>query len=183
MGLVYVLPAIWWLSRQESESSVTQRLGLHLKPDRALFVLGSGIGLYLIALAVFILWPPPSCGFRFWQSGSCWPALSSDWLLVLPLICVMAMITDLWTRGFVLLQASERWGDGKAIALQNVFWLLLHLYELELLAPSMGWLGAICLALFLGLVGDLLALKERSVVGLMAGHAILNIGWALSLTL
>ena len=81
----------------------------------------------------------------------------------------------------MLLQAAERWGEPKAIALQNALWLLLHLYELELLAPSMGWAGALLLAVFLGIVGDLLALKERSVVGLMAGHAILNIGWVLSL--
>jgi len=93
----------------------------------------------------------------------------------------MAMITDLWTRGFVLLQAADKWGERPAILLQNSLWLILHLYELELLAPSMGWVGAITLALFLGLIGDLIALRTRSVVGLMAGHALLNVGWAISL--
>ena len=93
----------------------------------------------------------------------------------------MAMVTDLWTRGFVLLQAAQKWGEMPAIILQNVLWILLHLYELELLAPSMGWAIAILLALTLGFLGDIIALKEKSVVGLMTGHAILNIGWASAL--
>ena len=69
------------------------------------------------------------------------------------------------------------------MCIRDSLWILLHLYELELLAPSMGWTGAILLALFLGFLGDIIALRERSVVGLMAGHAILNIGWASALAL
>ncbi len=184
MILVYVVPAVWWLRRYRSNESVTKELGMHLSKDRATFVLGTGIGLYCIALAAFLLWPPQMCGFTFWSSNSdCNTAGLSDWLIVLPTICVMAMVTDLWTRGFVLLQAADRWGEAPAIALQNALWILLHLYELELLAPSMGWAGAILLALFLGFLGDIIALRERSVVGLMAGHAILNIGWASALAL
>ncbi len=181
MSVVYVIPAIWWL-RRRAKKPVFAELGLKLPRERAPFILGTGILLYCLALMVFLLWPPKSCGFTFWSDDTaCGARHLTDWLVVLPLICIMAMITDLWTRGFVLLQAAERWGEPQAIALQNALWLLLHLYELELLAPSMGWVGAVLLAIFLGLVGDLIALKERSVVGLMAGHAILNIGWVLSL--
>ena len=182
MSLVYVIPAIWWLKKYRSKHSVTRELGLHLPMDRAVIILGTGIGLYCIALAAFLLWPPQMCGFTFWSSNSaCNSADISDWLIVLPTICIMAMVTVLWTRGFVLLQAAEKWGEMPAIILQNVLWILLHLYELELLAPSMGWAIAILLALTLGLLGDFIALKEKSVVGLMAGHAILNIGWASAL--
>lgn len=181
MSIVYVIPAIWWL-RRNNKNQIFAEMGLSLPRERAPFILGTGILLYCFALMAFLLWPPQSCGFTFWSSeAGCRAPQLADWLVVLPLICIMAMITDLWTRGFVLLQAAERWGEPKAIALQNALWLLLHLYELELLAPSMSWAGALLLAVFLGIVGDLLALKERSVVGLMAGHAILNIGWVLSL--
>ena len=180
MILVYILPALWYL-RRHGEGRTAERLGLILPRGRVTLIMASGLGLYTIALAVFMLWPPPSCGFRFWETGVCTDTMVSDWMVTLPVICIMAMITDLWTRGFVLLQAAERWGEPTAIILQNILWLLLHLYELELLAPTMGWTGAVLLALFLGIVGDMIVLRERSVIGLMAGHALLNIGWAVSL--
>jgi|TARA_B110000263_G_C15242367_1_gene479993 membrane protease YdiL (CAAX protease family) len=180
MLIVYVIPAIWWLKRN-NKGGTFNSLGLSFPKGQKFLILGTGLALYSIALAVFMLWPPQSCGFTFWQANRCTDTVPSDWALTLPLICIMAMITDLWTRGFVLLQAADKWGERPAILLQNTLWLILHLYELELLAPSMSWVGAIALALFLGLVGDIIALRTRSVVGLMAGHALLNIGWAISL--
>lgn len=180
MLIVYVIPAIWWLKRNNKESTFNS-LGLSFQKGQRVFIIGTGLALYSIALAAFMLWPPQSCGFTFWQANRCTDTVLSDWFFTLPLICIMAMITDLWTRGFVLLQAADKWGERPAIILQNSLWLILHLYELELLAPSMSWFGAIALALFLGLIGDLIALRTRSVVGLMAGHALLNVGWAISL--
>lgn len=188
MLLVYVVPAALWLrfhpeARRDTAAAddaprLHHRLGLILPRAHAPLILLTGFALYSVALAAFILWPPTESGFRFWEGTTTW----DDHWVVLPAICLMAMVTDLWTRGFVLLEAADRWGREPAILVQNVLWLLLHLYELDILADTMTWPGAIALALFLGITGDLVALRWRSVVGLMVGHAWLNIGWVLWLT-
>ena len=190
MALIYILPAILWLrfhpdaTTQQEERAIVptpllHRLGMRLPVNQAPWILGTGLLLYTVGLAAFILWPPHESGFTFWETSARW----TDLAIVLPCICLMAAITDLWTRGFVLLQAADRWGIHIAVALQNALWLILHAYEIEILADSMTWTGAIALALFLGVTGDLVALRWRSVAGLMLGHAWLNIGWVLWLIL
>jgi len=139
----------------------------------------AGIGLYTIALAAFILFPPMSSGFRFWTSD----AGALDWMVTLPCICIMAAVTDVWTRGFVLLNLAPRIGTTGAIVVQNILWIVLHLYELEILATSMTWFGAFLLAITLGVLGDAIALHWGSVRPLMAGHIWLNIGWVAALFL
>ena len=183
MFAVYLLPVFLWFKLNPVEGKFSYNMGLNLPSEGKFAAVGLGLLLYMFALATFILWPPESCGFRFWENNlhRCSTATKIDWIITLPLLCCMAMLTDLWTRGFVLIQATERWGEVSGIAMQNLFWLLLHLYELEILAPSMSWPGAIILALILGILGDLIVLKWRCVIGLMGGHALLNIGWVLYL--
>ena len=62
-----------------------------------------------------------------------------------------------------------------AIIGQNFTWFMLHVYEIELLNSYIGYTGAILLTLTLGILGDMIALKTKSIIGLMLGHVILNL--------
>ena len=72
-------------------------------------------------------------------------------------------------------------GVKKAIIVQNVLWIVLHIYELEILSDSMTWFGSLLLAITLGILGDMIALKWNSVRPLMLGHIWLNVGWVVTL--
>ena len=89
-------------------------------------------------------------------------------------VMIMASITDLWTRGFILFQLSERYGDTVAIFGQNLIWLIIHIYEIDILTQYISLGQAILMTLFLGIAGDLLALRTKSIFGLMVGHSLLN---------
>jgi len=184
MVLVWVALPWWLMSRQNFKDYGPVQFGLGPPSHSRISTYLSGIGLYGLALLMFVSFPPKNSGFRFWSfAKDLGGPTVLDWTITLPALCVMAAITDIFTRGFVLLNLKERIGTRGAIITQNILWILLHLYELELLSSAMGWLGAIALALALGVLGDIIALKTGSVRPLMLGHALLNAGWAISASL
>jgi hypothetical protein len=132
-----------------------------------------GIGVYSIALVTFIL----SLGNPDFDSAFRWGAnySLSDWILTLALVSWMAFVTDLWTRGFVLMLLTKYQSPMFGIIGQNITWLVIHIYEIALLGPSMGIVGALGLTLALGVLGDIVALKTKNVIGLGVGHIFLNI--------
>ena len=176
MLTIYVLLPWLLLGRQSIEEDQFT-LGVGPVTTSRVSAWAAGIGLYTIALAAFTIFPPKAPGFVFWTSE----AGALDWMVTLPCICVMAAVTDVWTRGFVLLNLAPRIGTTQAIVVQNILWIVLHLYELELLATSMTWIGALLLAITLGILGDAIALHWGSVRPLMAGHIWLNVGWVAAL--
>ena len=126
-----------------------------------------GIGLYLIPTGIFL-------GFRIFFSA--WQQLTAS-QVILPLLfaCWMAAITDAWFHGFLflgLLNGTKWWF---ALLMQNIYWFFYHVAEIQGLAPTLGLWGAIGLSTFLGIMGDLIAWKYRSVLGLMAGHVLFNL--------
>ncbi len=126
-----------------------------------------GMGVYGIALAVF---------WRYRIFFDSWAGADLATLLtVIPFVCIMAAITDFWTRGFVLLTLSDRYGWLVGIITQNVFWFILHYYEILLLEPYISFWGGVALTLILGLLGDMVTLHYRNIWGLMIGHSLLNI--------
>jgi len=134
-----------------------------------------GISVYSIALVTFIL----SLGNPDFDSAFRWGAdySMSDWILTLALVSWMAFVTDLWTRGFVLMLLTKYQSPMFGIIGQNITWLVIHIYEISLLGPSMGIIGALGLTLALGVLGDIVALKTKNILGLGIGHIFLNIAF------
>ncbi len=164
MILVYVIPVLIFQKRHNGKIG-----GLGVLPSKQYPIssLLGGISIYLIAVYVFLK-------YKIFFGGWIYLPLYVVWQKLI-LIGIMASITDFWTRGFILLELQKRYGDKTAIFWQNVIWFTLHLYEIELLEPSIGYAGAILLTLVLGIGGDMIAIKTKSITGLMLGHIILNI--------
>ncbi len=130
-----------------------------------------GCALYALALAAFL-----HCSNT--------PLLQNDTIRTLsPLAAVwvtgmnsvIAAGTDITTRGFVLLTLKRYTGVRFAVLMQNVGWFAGHLFEISLLASCLGLGWAIALTLTLGILGDLIVLRTRNVVGLAIAHVLLNV--------
>ncbi len=169
MTCVYIfLPFGWALGLKKFKLS---DFGISRKKLTISIILG--IGVYSIALIVFLL----SLGNPDFDNHFRWGTEYSvtEWVLVLALVSWMAFITDLWTRGFVLMLLAKHQSPWFGIFGQNVTWLVIHLYEVVLLGPSIGIFGALVLTIGLGVLGDVVALKTKNILGLGVGHVFLNI--------
>ena len=82
---------------------------------------------------------------------------------------------------FILLTLAKHTRIWFAVAMQNVFWLWGHRAEIAKLAgpECLGMPGAIGLFLLLGILGDVIALRTRNVLGLAIGHILLNLAMIL----
>lgn len=136
-----------------------------------------GIGVYAIALLVFIASiGKPSFDSSFVAGYRNKPLL--DIAITTCLVAVMAMVTDIWTRGFVLMMLAKHKSIAFGIAAQNVTWFLVHIYEIIILMDALTLPGAVALTLTLGILGDVVALKTKNIIGLGIGHIVLNAGFA-----
>jgi hypothetical protein len=88
---------------------------------------------------------------------------------------LVAAGTDLATRGFILLGLARYTHISIAIIAQNLTWYLGHIHEINLLSGCLGYAGALGLTLTLGILGDVIALRTRNVVGLAIAHILLNV--------
>jgi hypothetical protein len=165
MLLGYIVPSLFYLKRKGKPIS---ELGIGIEGSQIFLVSFSlGILLYLVPSYIFAHFEIFTTQWRdrMWLES----------LLLLILIGGMAAITDLWTRGFVLIQVEGIKGALPAIFAQNLIWFTIHIYEIVALTQFIGVYGAILLTLFLGIGGDLIVLRYRNVVGLMVGHIVLNL--------
>lgn len=89
---------------------------------------------------------------------------------------LIAAGTDFATRGFVLLALARYANIPVAVFVQNLTWFLGHIHEINLLTNCLGYWLALGLTLTLGVLGDVIALKTRNVVGLAIAHVLLNVG-------
>lgn len=96
-------------------------------------------------------------------------------MLTLLSMSIVASGTDLTTRGFVLLGLARYSPLIFAIIAQNAIWYLGHLSEIGALTGCLTLWGAIGLTLTLGVLGDIVALKTRNILGLAFAHILLNI--------
>ncbi|MCY3412926.1 MAG: CPBP family intramembrane metalloprotease [Candidatus Heimdallarchaeota archaeon] len=165
MASIYILPVLWFTKRHGGS---WKDLGVLPSKNYPLLSTLGGMAVYFIAVWVFLR-------YRIFFGNWGITPWSIIWIKF-AMICVMASVTDFWTRGFILLELAKRYNDKIAIFWQNVTWFSLHIYEIVLLEPYIGYLGAIALTLTLGIGGDLIALKTRSITGLMLGHCLLNLG-------
>ena len=94
---------------------------------------------------------------------------------MLSCMALIAAGTDIATRGYLLLGLSRYTHVAFAIIVQNLFWYLGHIHEIQKLTDCLGFPGALGLTLTLGVLGDVIALKTRNVLGLAIAHILLNI--------
>ncbi len=130
-----------------------------------------GCGLYAIALAAFL-----HCSSGTMMANHTIRKVSLEEAFVLvPLMGITAAGTDMATRGFLLLTLARHGHVVFAIAMQNLAWFLGHIHEIRLLTDCLGVTMAVGLTLTLGILGDVVVLRTRNVLGLAAAHFLLNI--------
>jgi hypothetical protein len=172
MTLVYIVLPFGWVILLKKESF--KDLGITRKNIFKSLLLGTGV--YSIALAVFLF----SIGKPSFDASFVSGYKNKDIIELVTLgilVSIMAMITDLWTRGFVLMLLSKHKSPFFGIFAQNVTWFMVHLYEIDALREAITLPGAIALTLTLGILGDVAALKTKNILGLGFGHIVLNIGF------
>ena len=172
MTLVYIVLPFWWAMRKLGTR--WEDFGITLKNLGPSLFYGGLV--YMIALVVFILQLNNPVFYRTWAAG--YERMPLPELVVTGLLFSwMAAITDLWTRGFILMQITKYSTATWGVVIQNGTWMIVHLYEIALLAPTLTLPGAILLTVVLGTTGDVVALKTKNIAGLAFGHVILNIGF------
>ena len=132
-----------------------------------------GTGVFSIALVIFLslIGVPEFDRYFMWSQEM----ENGEFAITMILIAWMAALTDIWTRGMVLMPVMKLHGVYLALLTQNVVWLAAHLYELEFLRGSMTLLGAVGLTITLGILGDLVVIRTKNVIGPAVGHIMLNL--------
>lgn len=169
MTLIYlVIPAIWLVYIRKFKFHQLGFTKSNLIQSSVL-----GLAVYSIALIVFFLavGNPEFDRYFLWSQDM--PAL--EFAGTIALIAWMAALTDIWTRGMVMMPILHLHGIYFAILAQNLVWFAAHLYEIEFLMGSLTIAGAVALTLTLGILGDLAAIRTRNIIGLSIGHIALNV--------
>lgn len=165
--LTTVVILYWWASRRLrlplSELGITTKNLL-----KTTFL---GCLLYSLALVAFV-----SCSNDpFIAQHALRRTETTDAMLLLLSMSLTAAGTDLTTRGFILLGLARHSPLIFAIIVQNALWYIGHLSEIAQLSGCLTVWGAVGLTLILGILGDIVALKTRNVVGLALAHIMLNV--------
>jgi membrane protease YdiL (CAAX protease family) len=136
-----------------------------------------GCGIYAIALAAFL----HCAGGEMMANHTIRKVSLGEAFVLVPLMGVTAAATDMATRGFILLTLARHSHVVFAIAMQNLVWFLGHIYEIGLLTDCLGVTMAVGLTLTLGILGDVVVLRTRNVMGLAAAHILLNVALSIYL--
>lgn len=161
-----VLPYTWAYFRLGMKPS-----DLGLNTSRLPLNILLGVSLYSVALAAFI----HCSGDPMIKHHMVSTVDGADAAILTGTMGLVAVSTDLATRGFLLLVLAKYSNLWIAIIMQNLLWFAGHIHEINMLSNCLGYELSILLTLFLGLAGDAITLKTRSVVGLAVAHFALNI--------
>jgi hypothetical protein len=130
----------------------------------------AGIGMYLLfLLPLLALIPSNPEYFRGYRMAA--PALAAWAFLTL----IQVSSVDFFTKRIVQLEVENLWGPAKGMAAQFLAWCGAHVIEYMWLKDIAGPAGAV---LFLGITGAVSGVvywKTKNVLGMMAGHWILNL--------
>lgn len=130
----------------------------------------AGIGLYLVFLLPILgLIPANESYFRGYRMAA--PALAGWAFLTL----IQVSSVDFLTKRIVQLEVEKLWGPGKGMLAQFLAWCGAHVIEYGWLQDLAGPAGAV---LFLGVTGAVTGAvywRTKNVLGMMAGHWILNL--------
>ncbi len=164
--MLVVVPYLWAVKRLGMN---LMDLGLNRQNLGTSTVLGCG--LYLIALAAFI-----HCSNSDVIANHLVRRVDvPDAFKLVTLMGIIAAGTDLTTRGFILLTLTRYSNVFFAIFIQNLIWFLGHIQEIKLLTNCLGLTMATGLTLILGILGDVIVLRTRNVIGLAIAHFMLNV--------
>ena len=130
-----------------------------------------GCGVYAIALAAFL----HCSGGEMMANHTIRKVSLGETFLLVPMMGIIAAGTDMATRGFILVGLARHSHVVFAIAMQNLVWFLAHIHEIGLLTDCLGVTMAVGLTLTLGILGDVVVLRTRNVMGLAAAHFLLNV--------
>ncbi|MGA9163892.1 MAG: CPBP family glutamic-type intramembrane protease [Thiobacillus sp.] len=162
-----VIVLYWWANKRLCLP--LSELGITTKNLLQTTILGCL--LYSLALIAFI-----SCSNDpFIANHVLRHASTKEAMLTLLSMSIVASGTDLTTRGFILLGLARYSPLIFAIIVQNALWYLGHVSEIAQLSGCLTLWGAIGLTLTLGILGDMVALKTRNIMGLAIAHILLNI--------
>ncbi len=126
-----------------------------------------GFLFYLLAATFFVI-------YRIFFSG--WQRANIFGLIVrLILTLFIVILVDLWFHGFLFLGVLKNHNWKIALLVQNVYWFLFHIFEILALFRYIGIFGTFLYIFLVGFIGDLIAYKYKSVIGLMVGHFALNV--------
>ena len=163
---VIIIPYIWAIKRLNFSLQDLGISTINLVPSIIL-----GCALYTLALAAFI-----HCSADPLISNHAIGKLEiTDASIMLLAMAIVAAGTDIATRGFVLFTLARFTNLPIAIVMQNITWFAGHTGEINLLENCLGLWTAIGLTLTLGILGDVIALKTRNIVGLSIAHVLLNV--------
>lgn len=159
---------LYWWAKARLHLSLSD-LGITRKNLLTTIILGCL--LYSVALIAFV-----SCSNDpFIAQHALRTAGTKDAMLLLFAMGLTAAGTDLTTRGFILLGLARYTPIWFAIVVQNALWYLGHISEIAQLSGCMTVWGAVGLTFTLGILGDIVALRTRNVVGLAIAHVLLNV--------
>lgn len=166
VGATILLPSLWAI----------HRLGLHwgdlgVNLSNLGVTLLLGCALYGLALAAFMY----CSADPFIANHAVGKLPLSEALQLTAVMGLIAATSDIATRGFLLLSLARYSPVWFAVLVQNIKWYLGHIHEIDLLSSCLGYASAVGLTLTLGIVGDIIALKTRNVVGLAIAHVLLNV--------
>lgn len=163
---VIIIPYIWAIKRLNFS---LQDLGITTNNLVQSIILGCA--LYTLALAAFL-----HCSADPMISQHILTQLkTADASIMLLAMSIVAAGTDIATRGYILFTVARFTNLPFAIVMQNVTWYAGHIGEIKMLEGCLGLWMAIGLTLTLGLLGDVIALKTRNIVGLSIAHILLNV--------
>ncbi|MCW8831316.1 MAG: hypothetical protein OQK32_07345 [Gammaproteobacteria bacterium] len=163
---VIIIPYFWAIKRLKFS---LQDLGITTKKIGQSTLLGCS--LYSLALAAFIY----SSSDPLISNHAIRTMELADASTLLLSMSIIAAGTDIATRGFILFTLAKFTNLPLAIFLQNAAWFFGHVGEINLLQNALGLWAAIGLTLILGILGDVIALKTRNIVGLAIAHILLNV--------
>jgi hypothetical protein len=146
---------------------ITGRKPILGKLDRGFF---EGVGLYMLFLAPLLLLIPSHP--QYFSGYRMAPAVAASWVV---LTFIQVSSVDFFTKRIVQLEVWNAWGPAWGMAAQFGAWSGAHVLEYMWLKDLMGPPGAV---LFLGVTGaltGLLFLRTKNVLGMMAGHWLLNV--------
>ena len=161
-----IIPFIWAIKRLNFS---LQDLGVSTKNLVLSIILGCA--LYALALAAFL-----HCTADPMISNHPIRSLEmKDASIYFLAMAILVAGTDLATRGYILFTLARFTNLPIAIVMQNAAWYVGHIGEIKMLENCLGLWTAIGLTLTLGILGDVIALKTRNVVGLSIAHILLNV--------
>jgi hypothetical protein len=140
MTVLYLVVPLLWLVKIRNFSFTD--LGITTKNFLVATVLG--IGVYAIALTIFLMsiGNPEFDRYFLWGNDM----TAGEFAAIMALVAWMAALTDIWTRGMVMMPILKLKGIPLAILAQNVVWFAAHAYEIEFLIGSLSYTCRCCYA-------------------------------------